>query len=65
MLSDKLNELYFITSKFQFDILDKPINIYQQREQKFRKYREEIIDFIQFDYPFMEGTNYDFIQKMI
>jgi hypothetical protein len=60
MLSDKLNELYFITSKFNFDILDKPINIYQQREQEFRKYREKIIDFIQFDYPFMEGTNYDF-----
>jgi hypothetical protein len=60
LLSDKLNELYLITSKFNFDILDKPINIYQQREQEFRKYRERIIDFIQFDYPFMEGTNYDF-----
>lgn len=60
MLSDKLNEIYFITSKFNFDILDKPINIYQQREKEFRKYRERIIDFIQFDYPFMEGTNYDF-----
>ena len=60
ILYDKLNELYFITSKFNFDILDKPINIYQQREQEFRKYRERIIDFIKFDYPFMEGTNYDF-----
>ena len=28
ILSDKLNEFYFITSKFNFDVLDKPINIY-------------------------------------
>lgn len=58
-----MNELYFITSKFNFDILDKPINIYQQREQEFRKYRERIIDFIKFDYPFMEGTNYDLYRR--
>jgi hypothetical protein len=57
---DKLYELYNITSKFKFDILNRPINIYQQREQEFRKYRETQIDFIKFDYYQMEGTTYDF-----
>jgi hypothetical protein len=56
----KLDELYKITSKFDFDSLNKPINIYQQREQEFRKYRENKIDFIQFHYDNMEGTVYDF-----
>jgi hypothetical protein len=57
---NKLTELYKITSKFDFDTLNKPINIYQQREQEFRKYRENKIDFIQFHYDNMEGTVYDF-----
>jgi len=57
---NKLTELYKITSKFVFDTLNKPINIYQQREQEFRKYRENKIDFIQFHYDNMEGTVYDF-----
>ena len=37
-----------------------PINIYQQREQEFRKFRENKIDFIDFHYENMEGTVYDF-----
>jgi len=57
---DKLNELYNITTKFDFDKLNTPINIYQQREQDFRKYRENKIDFIQFHYDNMEGSVYDF-----
>jgi len=57
---DKLNELYTITSKFDFDTLNTPINIYQQREQDFRKYRESKIDYIPFQYDEMEGTTYDF-----
>jgi hypothetical protein len=56
----KLNELYNITSKFKFDILNLPINIYQKREQEFIKYRESKIDFIKFDYYGMEATVYDF-----
>ena len=57
---NKLQELYTITSKFEFDILNIPINIYQQREQEFRKYREIKIDFIKFHYDQMEGTTHDF-----
>jgi disulfide oxidoreductase YuzD len=57
---DKLYELYNITSKFEFDMLNIPINIYQQREQDFRKYRESKIDYIPFHYDEMEGTKYDF-----
>jgi hypothetical protein len=57
---DKLNELYNITSKFNYDTLNTPTCIYQQRENVFRKHRQEKINFIQFDYDNMEGTVYDF-----
>ena len=57
---EQLNELYIKTSKFNFDTLNKPINIYQQREQEFRNYRENKIDFIHFQYDNMEGSIYDF-----
>jgi hypothetical protein len=57
---NKLNEYYNKTTKFCFDKLNTPNNIYQQREQEFRKYREEKINFIKFDYPEMEATVYDF-----
>ena len=57
---EKLNEYYQTTSKFSFEELDTPINIYQQREKEFRKFREEKIDFINFKYDNMEATVYDF-----
>ena len=37
-----------------------PRNIYQQREQIFRNFREETIKYINFGYDEMEGTVYDF-----
>ena len=55
-----MNELYNNTSKFTYDKLNTTICIYQQREQIYRKYREEKLDFIQFDYENMEGIVYDF-----
>ena len=57
---NKLNTLYNITSKFNYDTLNKPINIYQQREQEYIKYREEKINFIFFESSNMEATVYDF-----
>lgn len=57
---DKLQGYYQVTSKFTFDKLDTPGCIYQQREKEFRKFREEKIYFINFEYPNMEGTVYDF-----
>jgi hypothetical protein len=57
---DKLHHYYQVTSKFTFDKLDTPGCIYQQREKEFRKYREEKIDFIKFEYENKEGTVYDF-----
>jgi len=59
-IENKLHHLYETTSKYPFNILDKPINIYQEREQEFRKYREEKINFLKFEYDEMEGTVYDF-----
>lgn len=60
MLIDKLKYLYVHTTNFSFNKLNTPINIYQQREQEFRKYRESKIDFINFEYDNMEGKVYDF-----
>ena len=57
---EKLNEYYQTTTKFSFEELDTPINIYQEREKEFRKFREEKIDFINFHYDNMEATVYDF-----
>lgn len=51
-IENKLHSLYETTSK--------PVNIYQEREQEFRKYREEKINFLKFEYDEMEGTVYDF-----
>jgi hypothetical protein len=59
-LINKLNELYIQTNKFNFDIINTPTNIYQQREQLFRNYREEKINFIKFEYDEIEATVYDF-----
>jgi len=57
---NKLYELYNTTTKSEFDTLNTPINIYQQREQNYRKFRESKIDFLEFTYDDMEGTVYDF-----
>ena len=57
---NKLNELYNKTSTFPFEIVNTPINIYQRREQLFRKYREEKINFIKFQNSEMEATVSDF-----
>ena len=59
-IEDNLNELYNKTSTFPFDTLNIPINIYQRREQIFRKYREEKIPFITFKDNDMEACVYDF-----
>ena len=59
-LINKLNEFYNKTTNFEFDKLNTPTCIYQQREQFFRKYREEKIKFLNFGYDNIEGTVYDF-----
>ena len=58
---NKMSELYNSTNKYDFETLDTPINIYQQREKEFRKFREEKIDFMTFVNGDMEGTVVDFI----
>ena len=59
-IKNKLFELYNSTSKFNFDKLNTPICVYQQREKEFRKYREEKLNFINFYYNDIEGLVYDF-----
>lgn len=59
-ITNKLNDLYINSNKFEFEKLNKPICIYQQREKEFRKYREEKINFLNFENHDMEGNVYDF-----
>jgi hypothetical protein len=58
-LNKILNENYQNMSN-QFDIINLPTNIYQQREQEFYKYRESKIDFLKFIYNDMEAQVFDF-----
>ena len=44
----------------EFDIINLPISIFQQKEQEFYKYRESKIDFLTFTYNVMEGLVFDF-----
>lgn len=59
-LINRLNELYNITTQNTFNSLNTPINVYQQREQEFRLYRETMLPYINFIDSHMEGTTYDF-----
>lgn len=59
-INEKLNELYLITNKYNFEILDIPVCIYQLREKEYRIFREEKIDFIKFENNEMEGQVFDF-----
>jgi len=57
---ERLKEMYVKMDKKTFDELDTPINIYQQREKDYRKFREEKVDFVVFTPNGMEGMVYDF-----
>ena len=57
---DKLTQLYNDSHKFEFETLDTPQNIYQIREQEYRRYRENTLNFIKFEDNGIEGLVYDF-----
>jgi hypothetical protein len=59
-LQDKLLYFYETMHKFDFDTLNTPTSLTQKQEQQYRQIREQNIDFIEFVYPNMEGTVYDF-----
>ena len=59
-LQDKLLYFYETMDKFDFDTLNTPTSSTHKQEQKYRQIREQNIDFIEFVYPNMEGTVYDF-----
>lgn len=44
----------------KLDVLNTPINTLQQREQAYRRMREQYLPFLTFDYPEREGLAYDF-----
>jgi hypothetical protein len=54
-----LNKNYELMAN-EFDIVNLPINIYQQREQEYYRYRESKIDFLTFTYNDMKGLVFDF-----
>jgi len=57
---EKFQHYYNNTYKYTFQELDTPNNIYQQREQTYRKMRDTKLDFIKFEYDNMEDSVYDF-----
>ena len=59
-INDVLINLYENTTKFKFDVLNTPINIYQKREQEFRKFRESMLPQFEYKCDELEGTEYDF-----
>jgi hypothetical protein len=59
-LIEKFNYFYNSTNKFEFDILNTPINKSQQQELEYRKLRESKIGFIEFKNNEVEGLVYDF-----
>uniref|UniRef100_A0A6C0DFT5 Uncharacterized protein n=1 Tax=viral metagenome TaxID=1070528 RepID=A0A6C0DFT5_9ZZZZ len=57
---EKINNIYNTLNKSKYETIDTPICIYQQREKEYRLFRENKLDFIQFDNNNMEGLVYDF-----
>jgi hypothetical protein len=59
-VKEKIQEYYYTTKNFSYEILDTPLCEYQKREKEFYKFRESKIDFLKFEYNEMEGFVYDF-----
>lgn len=57
---DKVNHYYHKINKSQFDVLNVPTSETQKQEFKYRKIRENKINFIEFKNNDMEGLIYDF-----
>jgi hypothetical protein len=57
---EKITNIYHSLEKSNYETIDTPICIYQQREKEYRTFRENKLDFIQFDNNNMEGLVYDF-----
>jgi hypothetical protein len=57
---DKFNKYYETTKLFELEYCLKPTNIYQQREQIYRRTRELKLFNIKFEYPDIEQCYYDF-----
>jgi hypothetical protein len=59
-INDKLLDYYSVMNTFSFDLLNTPTSDSHKQEQEYRKLRETKIHFVEFIYPNMEGTVYDF-----
>lgn len=57
---EKLSEYQAKTKQFAFEILDTPIGVNQQREQLYKKHREDKVKCLHFEENGMEGLVYDF-----
>jgi hypothetical protein len=60
-INNSLLKFYNDKEKFSKEICLTPINIYQQREQKYMKLREDKMKYLQITYPEIEGQCYDLI----
>jgi hypothetical protein len=57
---DKITEFYNNKKLFIKEECLKPISLASQQEQKYRRIRENKLDFLEYKYPMIEGTVYDF-----
>jgi hypothetical protein len=60
-LIENLHIKYALYPRFKAEHAKVPIGIFQQREQKFRRLREEKLSCLDYQYPLEEGLKHDFV----
>ncbi len=60
ILCDIINNKYAKYPKFRLSYAMTPQSYYQRREHIFRTHREQNFNYIPYEYPCIEGMNYDF-----
>ena len=59
-INDRLEDFYNNLPKYAFETIDTPITSNQKLEREYRKYREKMVDCIEFTNHHMQGMVYDF-----
>ena len=58
---ENIKNYYNNMNKYSFDFIDTPISDCQKLEREYRKYRENKLSFLNFEYPIYQGSVYDFM----
>jgi hypothetical protein len=60
-IQEQVQSMYNRMPLLDLKSLNVPISVCQQREQEYRRIREQALSFLTFEYPEREGTVYDFV----